>query len=878
MAVRANLLKKIKTKNYLMKNILILIIFIIPSLVMSQEESKKKVDGESGATGYNSKEKVFKGSVNGKIIDINTNQPLSYANVTITDIKTNKSIEGTITSENGKFMFEEIETGKYNLIISFIGYKTKEIEFELTKKDPDYRFKRIKLDPSNTKIEEVEINETKAVYENKIDKIVYNPQNDVLQTSDDATDVLRRTPLLSVDLEGNVSLRGSSNIKFLINGKTSAFFSSDISTALQLIPADEIKSIEVITTPGAKYEGEGDAGIVNIVTNKKIIDGYQATINGSIGTKVNRNSLNLTLGKGRFGLSAKGGAHYSWKRDGENYSISKNWKDTIINGITITDTSTTIRNGGNQNQWIGYNGGINMFYDINAYKSITSNIYFGGRNTPTSNNTTNIQYTSTENPDENYEYDALSESNRESMWIEWNTDFTKKFASNEEKQLSIALQISGEFRDDDNYIKGVYLNPETEIHNFNNLDGIEHTFQIDYTHPFGENKSSINQSTQKDRRMMLGSRHGGKNMKGTNNTGNNKIETGIKIINRDQRFQYHTSSSNILFAMPEEIFNYNQLVAASYISSQWNLPKNFGIVLGGRYELTKINGYWENKDGIENEYANFLPNFVLSKKFGPMKSVKLSYNKRIRRPSSYYINPNTNIEDPKNITIGNPYLEPSKTDQVELGYNNFGIIQSSFYIYAKKTTDLISDSSWGVLDSLYTTYLNFEEQIRYGFNYYGGITLKKISLRGGFNISSSTIKDGDIERSSMMYNYNFGGTIDLGRGIKFESWMFARSPKQSLQGSSTSFSMMSFGIKKEFNNKRGSLGIRVIEPFLKEGKKTWITDLEGPGFSEYNESTVLFRSIGISFKYTFGKLNFKNRKTNSKIKNDDLQKMESQQE
>jgi outer membrane receptor for ferrienterochelin and colicin len=112
-------------------------------------------------------------------------------------------------------------------------------------------------------------------------------------------------PLLSVDLDGNVSLRGSRNIKFLVNGKASSFFSSDVATALQMIPANEIKTVEIITSPGAKYDGEGDAGIVNIITKKSIIDGYNGTLNTMISTKMTRSSLNLNFGKGRFGLSAR---------------------------------------------------------------------------------------------------------------------------------------------------------------------------------------------------------------------------------------------------------------------------------------------------------------------------------------------------------------------------------------------------------------------------------------------------------------------------------------------------------------------------------------------------------------------------------------------
>ena len=139
-----------------------------------------------------------------------------------------------------------------------------------------------------------------------------------------------------------------------------------------MIPADQIKSVEVITSPGAKYDGEGDAGIVNIITKKKIIDGYKGTISGSFGTRVNRQSLNLMLGKGRFGLSTKGSVHYSWPRIGITDYERIDWD-------SLGNTNTLLRNGETYSRWLGYRGGIDMFYDLNAFQSITSNLSFGGR-------------------------------------------------------------------------------------------------------------------------------------------------------------------------------------------------------------------------------------------------------------------------------------------------------------------------------------------------------------------------------------------------------------------------------------------------------------------------------------------------------------------
>ena len=241
------------------------------------------------------------------------------------------------------------------------------MDVETTKKHPDFRLKNILLTQSSEMLSEVKIEEEKAIYETRIDKIVYNAEHDLNDSENDATDVLRKAPLLSVDLEGNVSLRGSRNIKFLVNGKASTFFSSDVATALQMIPADQIKTVEVITSPGAKYDGEGDAGIVNIITKKTIIDGYKATANGMVGTKVNRTGLNLNLGKERFGLAARGGSHGSWPGRITTESYERlDWE----NG----DTNMLIQNGSGENYYQGYRGSVNVFYDVNAYNSFNSSL------------------------------------------------------------------------------------------------------------------------------------------------------------------------------------------------------------------------------------------------------------------------------------------------------------------------------------------------------------------------------------------------------------------------------------------------------------------------------------------------------------------------
>jgi ferric enterobactin receptor len=803
-----------------MKRIIFFALFI-PFFTLAQERG-----GGSGSykgSGKDNSKDYIKGNISGKIVDSKTGEILEYANISLANTKWDKIIEGTITNAKGRFSMNKIRTGSYKISVSYLGYEIQSVDFELTKKKPDIKLNDILLISNNEMLSEVKIKEQKPIFESKIDKIVYNAENDMNEGLNDATDVLRKTPLLTVDLEGEVSLRGSKNIKFLVNGKASTFFSSDIATALQMIPADEIKSIEVITSPGAKYDGEGDAGIVNIITKRKVIDGYKSTLNGSIGNRMNKQSINLSLGKGRFGISARASARYSWPREGESNLVRRDWQEIGIDGDTIglytlNQISKTFGN------WVGIGGSINMYYDINAYNSIMSDVRFGSRGSSSDNNTIT---------NDTIIYKSFLGTSNESKNIEWSTDYTKTFAKDDEKEFSISLQIGGDLGDDNiNSIKEKINQYST----YNDEKEIEITLQTDYTYPFMED---------------------------------NKLEIGAKLINRDREVVSTTVSEFTNYSSPQDIFNYKQQVLSSYISSDWLFNNDMGLKTGVRYEYTIINGDFKG-----NKYGNILPNITISKNFSKTKSLKLSYNNRILRPGIQNINPNTIKINDYSTTEGNPELTPANSKQIEMGYNQFGRkYQGSYNLYIKNTNDIIESYS-SIRNGITTSrYENIGSSTNYGINYFGSLRLDKFNIRTGFNLyqykGSGIIDNQEISlTSSLLYSYNFGGSYNISDYWKAECWGFFRSPNQTIQGSSTSFSMMSFGVKKEFKNKRGSLGLRIIEPF--KDKKVFLTDISGVNFTQKSERIITFRSIGISFKYTFGKLNFKSSGKKSSIKNDDV--------
>ena len=846
----------------------IIFFFLFPFILFSQETkiSNSKTDKEN-----------IVGKISGKVKSINDKSNLEFASVSLFKSNNKDLVEGTITDSKGRFIFKSIVTGNYILKISFIGFESKEIILSTNKFEPNFQNNNIYLNTDSKLLEEINIKDEKAIYETRIDKIVYNAENDLNDAENDATDVLRKAPLLSVDLEGNVSLRGSKNIKFLVNGKASSFFSSDVSTALQMIPADQIKKVEVITSPGAKYEGEGDAGIVNIITKKTIIDGYNATLNTMIGSKVTRNGFSLNLGKGKFGLSSRANFYGSWPgRIGKNTYTRYDWEN-IIDNDTI-NLNQLFQNGKTENYYQGYRGSLNAYYDFNDYNSINSSLSFGGRTSP-SKKENSVNYINSTVDSLSYLSDYLSDKTDRSLNIEWTTDYTKKFKDNDERELSFAIQLGGDINDGNTIIDENINSILRSTYNQNDEKVIEETFQVDYSHPLGKSKS-IDKNSNDSRKNNFSNKAKGKKWRGKKSN-SNKIELGVKIINRDREMVYSNQLNNIYKS--SEKFDYNQHVISSYVSTEISMKKGFGLKTGVRYENTQSSGNWKNnsESPFKNNYGNLLPSFVISKSFSPMRSIKFSYNQRIRRPSVRNINTNENFDDSRNFTVGNPQLKPTRSEQYEFTLNSFGkILQGSTQLYYKHSNDVIESFLDTIQNgSSISTYKNIGETRQLGISFFGSMRLNKLTLRGSFDLYNYSGKDISLgyeewTESVVLYSYYFGGSYNLGKNWKAETFGFFRSPTQTIQGTSTSFSMISFGINKAFKNKRGSIGIRIIEPFNKN--KIFETDLSGEFFSQSSITTTPFRSFGISFKYTFGKLNFKDSKKNTNINNDDIS--EEQQE
>jgi len=788
----------------------------------------------------------IKGKISGKIIDEMTNSPVSYATISLKSAGSDKIINGTLSEDDGSFKFTDIKDGKYDLEVSFLGYEAKQIAaVELTLKDPDYSIGDISLVQDNVVLDEVEIREKRSLIENKVDKIVFNAEDDSSIAGGDATEVLRKVPMLSVDLDGNVSLRGSQQVQILINGKPSGMFSSNAADALKMFPADQIKKVEVITSPGAKYDGEGTGGIINIITKKENVEGIAGTVNASVGTRQNNGNINLNIGKGRFGFSTNAGLYYSLPNDANN-SFSR----TLIpsNSVIFNRAGVT-----NQSR-VGFGGSASAFYDFNAYNSLNTSINLRGFRF---NRDGTGDWFLFVNSDQVL-FDNISTGNTVNSGFDWNTDYTKKFADNDKRELVFAVQVSGGVQSEDNLVRDLNVNtsPITfgpfintneftlrDERIFNDPDNLEITGQIDYVHPMGKS---------------------------------NKLEVGVKSIVRhidsaSNYFQFNetTNEYDNLDLRQSNQFLYDQDVYSAYASYNFYIGK-MNAVIGARYEHTEIAGDGDISEQIFNEgYDNLLPNVAISKTLSNFRTLKLAYSERIQRPSLRFINPFINTSDFSNISFGNPTLQPELTKQLELGYNtNFVGVSIFGTVYYKRTTDLIeSIVTENAFNQSVTEFQNVGRNNSLGVNIFMTKSVGKVTVRGGGDVNgydaTGFVGGEELSNSALAYRIFTSGEISISSTIKADAFGIFNSPRFTLQGRNPSFSMIAFGLRKDFKN--SSIGIRIVEPW--EEFKGFESEINGDGFLQQSSFDIPFRSFGLTYRYKFGKVDFKERR--SKIKNTD---------
>ncbi len=786
------------------------------------------------------------GKISGSVIEAASNLPVEYATVALVDPATDKPIDGTICDEKGKFTLGKIASGKYKVVISFIGFESFEQEIEFIDGKESIDLGAVSLSSSTTVLGDVVVEGQRALIEERVDRTIYNAENDATTRGGDATDVLQRVPLLTVDFDGNVTLRGNSNVTVLINNKPSTIMASSISDALRQIPAEQIKSVEVITSPSAKYDAEGSAGIINIITKKNTLEGATLNINSSAGYRGSNLGLNGNYRRGKLGISLGGWgrANYNMQGGFSNNQLTRNQNGDEILNTQQTDTR-------NQNLFGNYNLGLD--YDINKYNSLTGSVRIGARNGRSWQDGLLTQ---------RFENDVLvsnllNEVNTldNSQNIDLNLTYTKTFEK-PQQEFSVLALFSRNNRNNDFVNSLINQNDFSVINSQKNLNesfNQEMTLQVDYQTPINDNQM---------------------------------LEIGAKQIARsvqsDFAFFFAQGANGeyvpLQSAALSNVLNYDQNVSSTYLAYTYNTMKSYSFKAGARYEYTDINAYSRTEDNIEiPSYGVLVPSVNVSKKLSNGNTLKGSYNRRIQRPSIQFLNPNIQASNPLNITEGNPQLDPEFTNNFELGYSMF-VKGTSINLsgFARNTNNAIQSVRDVVgQDTIRTTYRNIGQEDAYGMSAFVSVNVGKLTLNGGSDVYYANLNNNDPDPEFTAANQGWVisgrlfGNYELTKTLALQFFSFYRGRQVQLQGTRGGFGIYSLSLNKSFAEKRGSVGIGA-ENFLYTPFKI-NSELITPNITQRSTNEMYNMNFKVNFNYRIGKMSFDQRPRRRKsINNDDM--------
>ncbi|MDQ7949021.1 MAG: TonB-dependent receptor [Pedobacter sp.] len=784
-----------------MKRILLLALTL---LIMSNVKAQFPMGG-SGAP-------KIAGRVTVSVVDSVTKKPIDYATVSLAKTKDGKTINGGVTDEKGKVVLSNVNPDEYKLTVGFIGYKAKVIVIKTTPERPDYSAGTISLAPSESTLNTVNVVGTKAVIENKIDRMVYNAEADATNAGGDATDVMRKVPMLSVDINGNVQLRGSA-VKVLINGKPSGTMANSVADALKMLPADQIKSVEVITSPSAKYDAEGSGGIINIITKKSNAQGVSGSVNATAGTRQNTGSFNLTAKTGRLSMNTALGTMLAYPQESRVIFYNQ------------TPTSSVLQDGTSDWSRQMFNGSLGLDYDFNAYNNLSTNAKYNrfynggpGRSLVTNNGVAGAIVSTTD----------MSNGN-----LDWNVDYRLTSKKQGEEFSISGMLINGRNSNEFTNEYQVTGFPTSALMSNNVGKNREYIAQTDYVYP-------INKSVT--------------------------FEVGAKGIFRNIQSEYGGGSA--------QDFDYDQNVGAVYSTIAFPLTKKIQFKGGVRGEYTAI-----DFSNSKNDYFNLFPSAVISQSLkGGATTLKLSYNRRIQRPSLSYLNPFLNESNQFSVFQGNPYLKPELSDNLEFGYSTFikgSIINAS--VFYRSTKNIIENiNKEGTAGRILTTFDNVGTTQSFGFNVFASYNpLPKWTLMSNIGLNTYEINSmllGKNKDTKLNYNFFFRSANSFKQGWNLEFFGVVNSPRYTYQSKTQAMFFYGSAVKKDIFKKKGTIGVNVLNPFNRDLHIKTETDA-GTNFQSQNIYYPL-RSFGLNFSYNFGKLKFTEKK---KIKNDDVKQDQQQQ-
>lgn len=690
------------------------------------------------------------GSVSGKVVDAQTNQPIEYANVVIYRWKDSTVANGTVTNSDGQFNIDKLLMGKYFMKISYIGYATKRFDsINVRQNQTSFIYNNIKLNPKNVNMNEVVVSSEREQMNYNIDKKVYNVDKNLANSGGTAIDVVQNLPAVQVDADGGVSVRGNSNITVLVDGRPAEMAGFSGSDVLAQIPASQIESIELVTNPSAKYDPQGTAGIINVVLKKKSNLGVNGSIMANAGTK------------GRYSTSVNGNLR------GENFNLFGSYDGRFFNfnsnGSTVRNsdfnglTSVLDQNSSNTNKMKinSFNIGSDYYFTEKEYLTLSTQQRFGGFDSYNSNESKN--YNSQNVLDSHF--NRVSNSDRNNGSSNYTLSYKKTFENKAQELTADLLYSNSSMTNFSNIQQNYFVNlqsnslaPSLQKTTSDNSNKMLN-FEVDYNHPL-------------------------------NSWG--KVEVGMRGLVRDLKMfnDYFNFSNSLNDWMINSLNHYDykeQLYALYGIYS--NAIDKFTFQFGLRAEQAVINGeVITSNSQFTSKYFELYPTAHLRYSFSDFDEITISYSRRIDRPRNNQLNPYEDKSDSLNIVKGNPNLKPQFFNSIEAGYSTlFNKTSLVTNVYYRTSSNLISTISTLQPNGItYSTYENVSKGSSYGADF---ILTQPIGdwwrLSGTISYYTNKVEDkGTLggTRESSSWRTMINSQMTLGQGFTLQSMIFYNSP------------------------------------------------------------------------------------------------------
>ncbi len=707
------------------------------------------------------------GGVKGIVADSSTLKIMPYTTVAL--YQKGKLVEGALTDSAGRFAIRMGNTGSYDLSFSAVGYRVlqRKINGDGSGHVVDLGLLKMVQDAKNLKA--VTIRGVKPLIEQRADGLTFNVESLPSVAGSDAADVLRKVPLLSVDPNGEVSMRGSTNIRVFIDGKPSDIYASSVSDALKAIRGEHIIRVEVITNPSAKYDSEGTDGVINIITRKSKVDATNGSITGV-------------------------GSNRSESMMGEVHSKYGKWlfnADAFYQGYRNRNGSELMR----ETHGIEWNQ--------KTESSQTGNNFFGGANllySPDSMNTLNIGYRARRlsNTVKNNAVNGLGQNLQDALFQR----DTKTWSKNPGNSLNAGFNYTSGNKRREISLLAIYWSGKPINHY--NLTQFENE-AASYREIFDSKTLMKDFAFQGDFTQSFNDRW--------------KWEAGGKVMVKDlqsnSRFDVYDFEEGIYNndAERSNFFKYQSGVYAAYNSVSLKLKK-WAIVTGLRYEHTTMHVTFRDKMLHVPSFGNLVPNILVNRIVDDKTSIKLSYTARLMRPHFTFLNPTVNRSDSITIQYGNPYLQPEVTKRYQFSYTRYDSkLFKDFALFFNDNRNSIENIRTALPDGLLeSTYKNVGRNQRLGLS--ATLTWKpsaKLTLGGTYTGQYVWLKSAalGIANAGWMHQLVINSSYKFRNGFSADFYGFFDSKSLRLQGHREGWKYYSITVNKKSTNERINFSLRM---------------------------------------------------------------------